>query len=633
MASLGDVVTALDAILNVIQQVEDNEETYMTLCAMLKCSKPTLQVIHPVLDNDPSAQSSIQELRNVITDTQTCINDYKKARFSKIWSRESYRRHFTSLTVRLQFSITSLTLYAVLHNNPIVQTRDISSITNTLNEFENLKVTTINDTTMILDEKEQKIETTINDATMIPDEKEQKIETKTNDTAMIPDEKEQKTDFTAEVKKRKVNPATVTEDKEQKLIKIISQDYPRHALIIGNNDYQYVPSLRHCDEDAANMQKALQILGFKCILQCNLKQNEMQSTISNFIDNLPDKSIAFFYFAGHGVHNSANVSFILPIDIKTDDLDNQSLDENKSFCAKKIIQDIDRKAPHGVCIGVFDACRSVTKDVINTLQLSPGINNIMVEGTFLAYSCEERKVSFEGEYGLYTHCLLQNIFRYEDIGVVFRGANYYLEHHYLNTGISPQRSRYTDAMRTPGQLYLNAKPIMPNNHDIDFTMSFSHVICHPESKGYFRWGSNIPNKRDLNYRTIHINDRVIICNTREGWYQLVDEKSDVYIRKQYTAIVDGQELNVPGGYIWSTDETKNTEDYKVIKYDRYGSEITETIDSRVQVLNSRTYLDKAGGYWVRVRLPTQDNFEGYIHSSKMPLHLRQTILPYHVWDY
>lgn len=90
-----------------------------------------------------------------------------------------------------------------------------------------------------------------------------------------------------------------------------SQEH-RLALVIGNAKYQEKP-LRNPENDAEDMSKTLKELGFEVIVKKNATLAEMQDSLYEFGKKVrKEKTIALFYYAGHGVQVDGK-NYLLPI--------------------------------------------------------------------------------------------------------------------------------------------------------------------------------------------------------------------------------------------------------------------------------------------------------------------------------
>ncbi|HEY0049769.1 MAG TPA: caspase family protein, partial [Pyrinomonadaceae bacterium] len=82
------------------------------------------------------------------------------------------------------------------------------------------------------------------------------------------------------------------------------KEQKRLALVIGNGAYQHVASLKNPVNDAMDITKALDELGFEVISGVNQNKAQMKKLIREFGDKLMiQKGVGLFFFAGHGVRS------------------------------------------------------------------------------------------------------------------------------------------------------------------------------------------------------------------------------------------------------------------------------------------------------------------------------------------
>jgi Caspase domain len=91
----------------------------------------------------------------------------------------------------------------------------------------------------------------------------------------------------------------------------------RVALVIGNNDYQYVPTLANAVADARAMKRELEARGFLVVYRENARRRVMDDAVEEFLGKLSTDAVGMIYYSGHGVQiNSAN--FLIPTDLQAD---------------------------------------------------------------------------------------------------------------------------------------------------------------------------------------------------------------------------------------------------------------------------------------------------------------------------
>lgn len=87
----------------------------------------------------------------------------------------------------------------------------------------------------------------------------------------------------------------------------------RFALVIGNSDYVVGTPLRNPVNDATDLAGALQTLGFRVDLHKDLDKEGLENAVDASCRKLPPNSVAFFFFAGHGLQIDGR-NFLVQID-------------------------------------------------------------------------------------------------------------------------------------------------------------------------------------------------------------------------------------------------------------------------------------------------------------------------------
>src|SRR5579859_3700452 len=91
----------------------------------------------------------------------------------------------------------------------------------------------------------------------------------------------------------------------------------RIALIIGNNNYQYAPTLGNAVADARAMRREIEARGFKTVYRENATRRAMNDAVEEFLGMLSTDAVGLVYFSGHGVQiRSAN--YLIPTDLQAD---------------------------------------------------------------------------------------------------------------------------------------------------------------------------------------------------------------------------------------------------------------------------------------------------------------------------
>src|SRR5688572_9000706 len=126
----------------------------------------------------------------------------------------------------------------------------------------------------------------------------------------------------------------------------------RVALVIGNSAYKE-SALANPVNDAQDVAKALEGLGFKVILKRNAGTREMRQAIRDFGTALRRANVGLFYFAGHGVQVRGS-NYLVPVGA---DIQSEADAEDLSIDASYVLRTME-DAQTKVSIVVLDACRN-----------------------------------------------------------------------------------------------------------------------------------------------------------------------------------------------------------------------------------------------------------------------------------
>lgn len=105
----------------------------------------------------------------------------------------------------------------------------------------------------------------------------------------------------------------------EKLAKSLQGSY--HALIIGNNDYAYIPKLKTPHNDAIAIDKVLRNqYGFNTELLLDANRTQLLKAISRLQAKLHPQDNVLIYYAGHGYFDEETSSaYWLPVDAEEND--------------------------------------------------------------------------------------------------------------------------------------------------------------------------------------------------------------------------------------------------------------------------------------------------------------------------
>jgi hypothetical protein len=128
----------------------------------------------------------------------------------------------------------------------------------------------------------------------------------------------------------------------------------RFALVIGNSNYRELPRLANPANDATDMAKALESLGFTVESLNDADLSSMEDSVLRLGNRLAASqgAIGFFYYAGHGVQ-SGSINYLIPADAK---ISAESFLKTKALPLPSVM-DILQGAKNGLNVIVLDACR------------------------------------------------------------------------------------------------------------------------------------------------------------------------------------------------------------------------------------------------------------------------------------
>lgn len=213
-------------------------------------------------------------------------------------------------------------------------------------------------------------------------------------------------------------------DKTKKSTLILGNNHPlsipvnssqkRLALVIGNAKYQMPGvSLDNAGNDAEDISKALQRLGFDVSLYLNQSKQGMEQAIETFGQKLKSEgknSVALFYYAGHAAEVEG-VNYMFPVDVQ---LKGEAQVDKEAVPVQSVVGQI-QMVGNDLNILVLDACRDnpypVKKRSFNSQYNRLSTMNAP-KGTIISYSTASGKTASDGigQNGLYTGELLRNIF-------------------------------------------------------------------------------------------------------------------------------------------------------------------------------------------------------------------------------
>lgn len=203
-----------------------------------------------------------------------------------------------------------------------------------------------------------------------------------------------------------VTPMTVAADSQD--------DTPRRiALVIGNSNYETIPTLPNPRRDASAIADSLERLGFEVRRVLDGDQEDFDRAVQAFAADRRSADIALFYFAGHGIQINGE-NYLLPVSIKAPKVDailEQSLGLND------VRAEMQRTDP-GLTIIILDSCRDNpfgpmltqrTGETVTPISIGQGLAKVNGSaGMLIAYATQPGEVAYDGfgKHSPFTESLL-----------------------------------------------------------------------------------------------------------------------------------------------------------------------------------------------------------------------------------
>ncbi len=184
----------------------------------------------------------------------------------------------------------------------------------------------------------------------------------------------------------------------------------RVALVIGNSGYEHVSRLPNPANDAEDLGRALERLGFDVTSGLDMEYREMRLALRDFSDKATDADVALIYFAGHGIEID-KINYLIPINAEL------KSDRDIDFEAIRLDTVIGSLADtKGVRIVLLDACRNnpFVADMQRTTatrSIGRGLSRIDPGGVLVGYAARGGTIALDGDgrNSPYAQAILANI--------------------------------------------------------------------------------------------------------------------------------------------------------------------------------------------------------------------------------
>ena len=127
----------------------------------------------------------------------------------------------------------------------------------------------------------------------------------------------------------------------------------RHALVIGNNVYHYLPELRTAVADARAVAATLRSAGITVSEHIDADRRTLLRARSAFAEQIRAGGVGIVWFSGHGVQLLGR-NILLPVDAE---VDNEHVVRDEGIDLDDLIEFLTAVAPQ-ILIVIVDACRT-----------------------------------------------------------------------------------------------------------------------------------------------------------------------------------------------------------------------------------------------------------------------------------
>ena len=191
-----------------------------------------------------------------------------------------------------------------------------------------------------------------------------------------------------------------------------SDNLSRVALVMGNGNYHHAnigtysfDSLRNPVNDAKDMAKALDDLGFEVFLKTDVKtRTAMEEAVVAFWERLRETAsadVGLFYFSGHGFQYN-NTNYLVPAEAA---IANRLNIKSKALETDYILEHLEDANSQGVNLMILDACRDSIPAKFFDDRKNKGLENLLKGGfsnmkapvgSLIAYSTAPNTTSWGG---------------------------------------------------------------------------------------------------------------------------------------------------------------------------------------------------------------------------------------------
>ena len=126
----------------------------------------------------------------------------------------------------------------------------------------------------------------------------------------------------------------------------------RLAMVVGNDNYQNVTTLRNARNDAQALARELETAGFKVTRLMDGTRQNINTTLDGFLQRIHSGDEVVFFFSGHGSQPPQVGPMLLPVDIQPT---SDRAIQRDGISLEQVVDDLSKRARFALVI--IDACR------------------------------------------------------------------------------------------------------------------------------------------------------------------------------------------------------------------------------------------------------------------------------------
>ena len=178
------------------------------------------------------------------------------------------------------------------------------------------------------------------------------------------------------------------------------KDEKRFALVIGNSNYPTsIGALKNPVNDATDFAKELQLSNFDVQLLTNATYGQMRAAMLKFKEkvdaNERDKTVALFYFAGHGLRHE-DENYLVPVDALV-----EFEDDIPRYCfpvQRMVLANMERSNSR-MNIVILDACRNNPFPALTRSLGEQGLGDMRASPWLVHGFCDSTRIGRFGRRG------------------------------------------------------------------------------------------------------------------------------------------------------------------------------------------------------------------------------------------